>query len=196
MFWIRPLLLCFCVLTSYQVNAAVVSDVDVAEQITVSPSETKLHLNGAALRKMYFLVDVYVGGLYLEETSQDPDIIIASNTYKRMMFHVLLKRVSARRIANALNEALIINLTKDEHESLKPTIDRFLSLFDNRRFHKGDEAILDYLPGKGTLVRIPGREDTLLEGKAFYDALLKVWIGLQPVSNDFKAQILGFLDED
>ena len=196
MLWIRLLLLNVFVLASVHAKALVISDVEVADKVSFADTKAQLELNGAALRKKYLIVDVYIGGLYLENISQDPEQIIASDSHKRMMFHVLLKRVSARKVANALNEALVINITKDEHESLKPVIDQFLSLFDDIRLHRGDEVTIDYLPGEGTLVHIPGKEDALLEGKAFYDALLKVWIGLQPVSKDFKAQMLGTLDPE
>jgi hypothetical protein len=196
MVWFRNVLAGMLLAWSGSSFAALVSDVDVADKITLAEGEAELVLNGAALRKKYMIVDVYIGGLYLEQASRDPDTIIQTDGYKRMLFHVLLKRVSARKVANALNEALVINITKEEHNRLKPQIDDFLALFDDIRLHQGDEVTIDYLPGQGTLVHIPGREDTLLEGKDFYDALLKVWIGPQPVSKDFKQQMLGVMDED
>jgi hypothetical protein len=185
--------LCLCALN---LKAAMISDVEVADQIRFATDNAELSLNGAALRKKYMVVSVYIGGLYLEKPSHDPETIIKTNAHKRMMFHVLLKRVSARKVANALNEALVINITPEEANYLKPTIDRFLGLFDDIRLHKGDEVTIDYIPGTGTLVHIPGREDAVLEGKAFYDALLKVWIGPQPVSQDFKQQMLGTTSEE
>ena len=193
--WVCRAVIGLFVFASFQLNAALISDVEVADKIFISDSKAELVLNGAALRKKYMMINVYVGGLYLEKASTSPKSIISADTHKRMMFHVLLKRVSARKVANALNEALVINISKEEHQSLKPVIDIFLSLFDDIRLHKGDEVTIDYLPGKGTLVHIPGREDTFLKGKEFYDALLKVWIGPQPVSKDFKQQMLGGVDE-
>lgn len=195
MFWFRNATLAVALLCSWSLHAALISDVEVADTVSLESGQTQLVLNGAALRKKYLIVDVYIGGLYLEEASQDPDTIISADTYKRMMFHVLLKRVSARKVANALNEALVINISKEEHQVLKPQIDLFLSLFDDIRLHKGDEVTIDYVPGTGTIVHMPGREDAVLEGKDFYDALLKVWIGPQPVSKDFKQQMLGVMDD-
>ncbi|GLQ33047.1 chalcone isomerase family protein [Litoribrevibacter albus] len=192
---LRNALVGLLIMLSWSSHAAMISDVEIADDVSLGDGNAELHLNGAALRKKYLIVQVYVGGLYLEKTSKDPVEIIQADGYKRMLFHVLLKRVSARKVANALNEALVINISKDEHEMLKPQIDEFLSLFDDIRLHKGDEVTIDYLPGKGTLVHIPEKEDRLLEGKAFYDALLKVWIGPQPVSKDFKQQMLGVSEE-
>lgn len=195
MFWFRNTILAVVLFCSWSLHAALISDVEVADSISVENGQAELVLNGAALRKKYLIVDVYIGGLYLETPSQDPATIIRADTHKRMMFHVLLKRVSARKVANALNEALVINISKEEHQVLKPQIDQFLSLFDDIRLHKGDEVTIDYIPGTGTLVHIPGREDAVLDGKDFYDALLKVWIGPQPVSKDFKQQMLGAGDD-
>lgn len=194
--FLRTLLTSLILSWSFSVSALMVSDVDIADKVSVAKPQTELTLNGAAMRKKFLLVDVYIGGLYLEKPSHSPADIISSDSYKRMMFHVLLKRVSARKVANALNEALVINLTKEEHQILKPEIDQFLACFTDIKLHKGDQVTIDYIPGKGTLVHIPGAEDKIIKGKDFYDALLQVWIGPQPVSNEFKRQILGISDDD
>lgn len=193
--FLRTLLISLMLSWSLSASAVIISDVDIADKISVTQPRTELTLNGAAMRKKFLLVDIYIGGLYLEKPSHSPADIISSNSYKRMMFHVLLKRVSARKVANALNEALVINLTKEEHQTLKPEIDRFLACFTDIKLHNGDQVTIDYIPGKGTLVHIPGTPDTVIQGKEFYDALLQVWIGPQPVSNDFKRQILGISDD-
>jgi hypothetical protein len=87
------LLILFC---SPSVFALQVSDADFPNILPASTNQPELTLNGAALRELYLLVDSYAGALYLEQKSQDAETIINSNQHKKMLFHVLMKRVSAR----------------------------------------------------------------------------------------------------
>lgn len=164
--------------------------------VTFNPTlyETALHpkmrLNGAALRELYLLVDSYAGALYLEHPSNRAGQITQSQQHKRMIFHVLMKKVSARRIGNALREALLLNLTEQQHQELQQDIKTFLSFFEGN-LHKGDEVVFHYVPNKGTLVSISQQTKGWISGQGFMDAFLQVWIGQHPVSRDFKEKILG-----
>ena len=55
----------------------------------------------------------------------------------------------------------------------------------------GDVAQLAWEPGKGTVVRVNGKELGVVPDKDFADALLKVWLGGDPVQEDIKAGMLG-----
>ena len=59
---------------------------------------------------------------------------------------------------------------------------------------EGDETVFHYIPNVGTQIFIKDDYQTTIKGKAFFDALLKVWIGDVPVSRDFKTQILGRIE--
>ncbi|MGQ9496536.1 MAG: chalcone isomerase family protein [Thermoanaerobaculaceae bacterium] len=50
---------------------------------------------------------------------------------------------------------------------------------------------MTYIPGRGTTVTFGGKEVGTIEGKAFADALLAVWLGPKPPSADLKAGLLG-----
>lgn len=150
-----------------------------------------LSLNGASLRKTFMIVDTYVGGLYLENPSHDERQILESDEYKRMLFHVLLRKVTARKVARALKDALVLNISKEEQTKLEPSIDQFLSMFEGKLM-RGDEVNIDYIPGTGTRVTIDGVEKGVIPGKQFADALLSVWVGENPVGSSFKQEILGY----
>lgn len=170
--------------------AYTVVDVQLDTVIPATAKRPELTLNGASLRELYLLVDTYVGALYLEERSTDPETILNSETHKRMVFHVMMKKVGARRIANALQEALVMNITKEEHRKLTQDIDIMLSFFEGR-LHKGEESFFDYIPGVGTRVTLNNEVKGLIPGKDFYRALLSIWIGENPVGRNFKQDILG-----
>jgi hypothetical protein len=53
---------------------------------TVTIGKSILKLNGLGVRR-YMIFDVYVGGLYLEKPSSDPNEIVASSSTK----HIVLK---------------------------------------------------------------------------------------------------------
>ncbi|MFY0700419.1 MAG: chalcone isomerase family protein [Bermanella sp.] len=167
-----------------------VSDVNLSEVVPATAERPELYLNGASLRELYLLIETYVGALYLEQPSTIPEEIYNSETHKRMVFHVMLKKVGARRIANALQEALVMNITKDQHKELSDEIEQMLSYF-NGKMHRGEESYFDYIPGKGTQVIINNEVKGLIPGKDFYRAMLSIWIGENPVGRSFKDDILG-----
>lgn len=177
-------------LLPFSTQARTVSEINLAEELQIAEDSPVLSLNGASLRRTYMIVKTYVGGLYVETPSQNGEDLIQSDEYKRMLFHVLLKKVTARKVARALKEALVVNINKEEQERLKPEINQFISMFEGK-LHKDDEVNIDYIPGVGTKVTIAGEEKGIIPGKEFSDALLSVWVGEQPVSETFKEEILG-----
>jgi hypothetical protein len=181
----------FCsVLIANSTHAYSVSDVALPEVIPANAERPELRLNGASLRELYLLIKSYVGALYLEENSTDAQAILNSDTHKRMVFHVMMKRVGARRIANALQEALVVNLTEDEHQGLTKELEQMLSYFDGK-MHAGEEAIFDYIPGTGTRIIINGEVKGVIPGKDYFKAMLSIWIGDNPVGRGFKDDVLG-----
>lgn len=174
----------------HYVQAYEVADVQLAEVVPATAERPELKLNGAALRELYLLIKSYVGSLYLEQTSSDTDYILNSESHKRMVFHVMMKKVGARRIANALQEALVVNLSKKEHNELADELDQMLSYFDGN-MHAGEEAIFDYLPGKGTRITINGDVKGIIPGRDYFRAMLAIWVGENPVGHAFKEEILG-----
>ena len=171
-------------------SAYEVADINLSEVVPATAERPELHLNGASLRELYLLIETYVGALYLEHPSTDAQAILNSESHKRMVFHVMMKKVGARRIANALQEALVMNVTKEEHKELSEEIQQMLSYF-NGKMHRGEESFFDYIPGKGTQVTVNDEVKGVIPGKKFFRALLSIWIGENPVGRSFKDGILG-----
>lgn len=176
-------------------RAYTVADVNLPEVVPANAERPEMRLNGASLRELYLLVETYVGALYLENPSTDPQAIMNSESHKRMVFHVMLKKVGARRIANALQEALVVNITEEEHKKLSKHLEQMLSYF-NGKMHAGEQAVFDYLPGKGTQITINNEVKGIIPGKDYFKAMLSIWIGENPVGRDFKEDILGLNKPD
>lgn len=155
-------------------------------QDTVTAEGKTLKLNGAGLRKK-FVFDVYVGSLYLEETSPDASAILAKDGVRRVEMH-MLRDLSKEQIVEAIREGFEKN-SKDKLPALKDRLDKFIAQMPDK-VTKGQVLRLTYVPGKGTTVTGEG-EKTQIEGKDFADALFSVWLGAHPVDEDLKKGMLG-----
>lgn len=174
--------------------SSTVANVQFDDVIAANQTHPQMNLNGAALRELYLLIKMYAGALYLENKSSSPQEVIESEQHKRMVFHVIVNKVGARKLTSALQEALLLNITPKEHEQIQADLNVMLELFSGKLV-EGDETVFHYIPKVGTQVFIKDQYKATIKGKAFFDALLKVWIGDVPVSRDFKTQILGQLEQ-
>lgn len=170
-----------------------ISGVEMPDTIAATDTRPELKLNGAALRDLYAFIKSYVGALYLENPTQSAEQALNDPGHKRMVFHVMMRKVSARRIANALQEALLLNISKQEHDEIKDELEQMLAIFQGK-MKRHEEAQFDYIPGKGTQVTVNGQQKGLIKGDKFFTALLSVWIGDKPVNREFKHQILGIAE--
>lgn len=153
---------------------------------TVSVEGKTLTLNGAGLRtKVVF--KVYVGGLYVEKPSRDAAVLVSSDQVKRMHLSIL-RSLDSSKITEAISEGFDKN-SKAQLPTLKARLDRLNSLIPN--VEKGDQIVLTYVPGKGTVVSAKNVEKGVIEGKDFADALFSVWLGANPVQPDLKKALLG-----
>lgn len=179
-----------CVFSHTATQARSIDGFEFAEIMPANAERPELILNGAAVRNYYYMIDTYVGLMYLQRPSSLANEVIVDEGHKRMVYHILMKRVSGRRIAKALYEALQLNVSHEEAIALEDRLNQLVKMFDTKMV-RGDSGIVDYIPGVGTRVTIKNEVKGVIPGKDFYDALLKIWIGEQPVSNAFKEDILS-----
>jgi hypothetical protein len=74
-------------------------------------------------------------------------------------------------------------------EALKARLAKLATMIPN--VEKGDQILMTWVPGKGTVVSAKGAEKGVIEGKDFADALFAVWLGPTPVQADLKTALLG-----
>ncbi len=169
-------------------HARTLEGIDFPEVTAADYYYPQLTLNGAATRTYYYVVDMYVGLLYLQNPSTEPTDIFADESYKRMVFHTLLSRASGRRIGKALYESL--KLSPEEAAALGAPIEDVIDMFDVE-MNKGDETFIEYVPGEGTRIVVKGELRGEIDSKDLFNAFLGIWIGEEPFSEEFKAGILG-----
>lgn len=171
-------------ITTLPALAKEVAGVSLPETATVDGKT--LRLNGMGLRKKV-VFKVYVAGLYLETPSKDAASVISSDQVKRMQLSVL-RSLSSRQVSEAIEEGFEKN-SKASMAALKARLDKLATMIPN--VEKGDQILLTYVPGKGTVVSAKNVEKGVIEGKDFADALFSVWLGSNPVQEDLKAALLG-----
>ena len=150
---------------------------------------TVLHLNGAGIREKFFF-DIYIAALYLAEPSSDVEKVLSSAGEKQIVMHFLYSEVSKEKLVDAWNEGFEENVSKDMQATLKNRITAFNNMFVG--VTKNDVITLNYAPEKGTEVTIAGKAVGVVDGKDFNDALLKIWLGKEPVTSSLKKDLLRY----
>jgi hypothetical protein len=153
---------------------------------TVMLDDAELTLNGMGLRKKLW-VEVYVGGLYLPSASSDPDTVVEGPGAKKMVMHFLTNKATKKKMDSAWREGFEANSA--DHGAIESRVETFIGFFGDMKY--GDVVEMDLIPGKGTTVVVNGAEKGSIEGDDFAAALLRVWVGDTPPSDDFKAGVLG-----
>lgn len=166
------------------VSAGEVAGVKMADTVAVEGKALKL--NGMGLRKKV-VFKVYVAGLYLESSSKDAGAVISSDQVKRMQLSIL-RSLKAVQVTEAIEEGFEKN-SRAQMGALKPRLQKLNAMIPD--VVEGDQIVMTYVPGKGTVVFAKGAEKGVIEGKDFADALFSVWLGPSPVQENLKKELLG-----
>ncbi len=165
-----------------------IAGVNFDESIVVSGAAEKLQLNGLGIRYKFFF-KIYIAALYVESKTSNVDELINQPGAKRVIMHFLYDEVGKEKLISAWVEGFEDNLSGKKFAELKPRIDKFNNMFEAVK--EGDVVLLDYLPGKGTRVTIKGQQKGFIEGLDFNQALLRIWLGEEPVTDDLKEALQG-----
>lgn len=148
-----------------------------------------LVLNGAGIRsKMMF--KVYVAGLYLSRKLTEANAVIGDHSSKRISMH-FLREVSSEKLLHGMDEGFADNNNSTEMAAIEPQLKSFRQMMASaKEVKEGDVILLDYTPSS-TQVSLNGKVLGQLEGEAFNQALLRVWLGSSPVDAALKKAMLG-----
>lgn len=186
----KSLLFVLCTIASFYAQA----DVDIAGiryPDTVQASGESLTLNGVGLRKKLFF-KVYAAALYLPQKADTTTAVLNTAGARRLAI-VTLRDLTAAQFTDALREGFEKNLSPAELNALKPAIDQFsAALHGVGEAKEGTPIEIDFTPGVGTTLTVANqRIGEPIAGKAFQDALMRVWIGDKPAQDDLKQALLG-----
>ncbi len=185
----RTLALAFLMLAP-MVSAPPLADSAPVLEARVRMEGIELQLNGAGYRNYLFL-DVYQAALYLPRRLEDPRAVLGDDMPRRVRI-ALLRDISAERDAELLLGGLEDNNSPAELAAIRPQLDHFLTLIRALgTVPKGSVVLLDYLPRVGTRVWLNQRLLETVPGPAFNRAVLKIWLGEQPIQENLKKALLG-----
>ena len=173
--------------TPFSALALEVKGVKVDE--TAQVGGNALVLNGAGVRtKMVF--KVYVAALYLTQRQTDANTVISDTGNKRVSMH-FLRELSSEKLLHGMNEGFEDNNSAAEMTAIDAQMKAFRQMMTSAKVVKeGDVIVLD-LTSAGTQVSLNGKVLGVIEGAVFNQALLRVWLGRNPVDASLKKAMLG-----
>lgn len=163
-----------------------IAGLKIADHYTLA--DESLTLNGAGIRSKFF-VKVYVGALYMKNTTHDAQQALNSAGPKSMQMFILYKEIAAEKITKGWDDGIEDNLSKAEQKKVADQLKAFNALFPD--LHAGDRVDIDFIPGQGTSLTINKNKLGQIEGDDFFTALLTVWLGQDPADSDLKDGLLG-----
>ena len=158
---------------------------------SASVGGANLALNGAGIRYK-FVVKVYTAGLYLSGRAATPEAVLAATGAKRIHV-VMLRDIDANELGKLFTRGVEDNSPKSEMVQLIPGLLRMSQVFSEQKNLKaGDTFTNDWVPGKGTLIAVKGvQQGEPIKEQAFFNALLRIWLGSSPADYKLKEALLG-----
>ena len=182
----RILLFLLAMACSTAAGAATLVGVSVPD--TAQVANTDLVLNGVGLRTKVFF-KIYVGGLYLQQKSDSADAVVAHPGPDRILMHMIYE-VSRDQFSDAWEDDFKAN-NPDNYAAIEDQVKQFIAYFGDSK--KDDVITLDYVPGTGTQISWNGTFRGNIPGEDFHKALLRVFVGPKPPTEDLRDGLLGKL---
>lgn len=170
--------------------AAEVGGVKLDDTVQVASKELKLNGSGFRIKGVFF--KLYVAGLYLPQKATTAAEVMAMEGPRRMTL-VMQREISSEDFGNAFMKGLNENSDKKEKASIVNQTMAWGEMFASLPgLKKGDVLFLDWIPGTGTQAQLNGKKMAdALPGAAFYNAVLRIWLGDNPVDDALKPLLLG-----
>lgn len=150
-----------------------------------------LKLNGAGSRSAGAGKEVYTAGLYLPARSQSAEKTLASRQPKRVLL-VLNRDLKIGVLNAAFRDGIGLNATGAEMERLSPAIAKLEQVMKGvSEARAGERLALDFLPDGSVVVNFKGQDLETVPGPDIGPAMLSIWLGEVPVSDELKNAMLA-----
>lgn len=153
-----------------------------------------VQLNGAGIRHRATF-KIYTAGLYLVSKAATPEDVLASHGPKRIAI-TILPDINAEELGRLFVRGVEDNSSRGDLSALIPGLMRVSQIFsEQKQLKKGDAFEIDWIPSIGTVITIKGVEqDDPIKEVAFYNAVLRIWLGSAPADGKLKEALLGRSD--
>jgi len=153
---------------------------------TVSVHQKTLTLNGAGIRKKFF-VKVYVGSLYTERKVTTPAQLLADPGEKLVRMNFVHSKVEKEKIVEAFAEGLSNNSPEVARSAEAKA---FLSWF-TADFVAGDTVDIFLSPDGTVAASHNGKALGSVRSPALTQGVLLIWFGEKPADGGLKKGMLG-----
>lgn len=189
---IKWILTVFFLFVAFGQNALAADVGGVKLDDTTQLAGKELKLNGAGFRIKGIFFKLYVAGLYLPQKAGTPAEVQAIDGPRRMTL-IMQREISSEDFGNAFMKGLNENSDKKEKSSIVNQTMAWGEMFASLPgLKKGDVLYLDWIPGTGTQAMLNGKKmGDALPGVAFYNAVLRIWLGENAVDDALKPLLLG-----
>ncbi len=169
--------------------AAEISGVKLPDTVKVAGKE--LQLNGYGMRTK-FIVKVYATALYLQDKKSTVEEVMAAEGPRRVQL-VMMRDITSDDFGNAFMSGINNNLDSKDKTKIVTQISKFGEMFALLdALKKGDVLDLDWVPGQGTTCYLNGKRiGDVTPDVAFYNAILKIWLGNKPADASLKTKLLA-----
>ena len=175
-------------------GTAIAATVDVSGvklEDSISLKDSTLQLNGAGIR-FKAIFKVYTAGLYLGKKAGTPEEVLAATGSKRVTI-TMLRDIDANELGKLFTRGVEDNSPRAEFSQLVPGLLRMGQMFaDQKTLKTGDTFTIDWIPGTGTITTVRGAvQGDPIKEVAFFNALLRIWLGPSPADYRLKDALLG-----
>lgn len=150
----------------------------------------KVNLNGVAAGQVE-QARAYTAALYLVKPARTVGEALASPGPKRLQLQ-LQREISSQQLGSLLSRTLQANLPPTELSVCLPGLAQIGELMSaKKRLNPGDQLLFDGVMSQGTHITINGERVGLIKGAAFFDCLLKGYLGPQAVDPGLRQGLLS-----
>ena len=175
------------VLLALPADARRVAGMDIPE--ILESAGVPLILNGVGTRTRY-LLDVYVGGLYLQKRSTDAAAIMEADEQMAIKLWVVTGLITSDRMQKSIEDGFQRS-TRGNTAPFREKIDLLMGLYDDE-INDEDTFEFVYSPGQGLGVYKNGVYREVIDcGLPFKRAFFGIWLSDRPVQKSLKHSLLG-----
>jgi hypothetical protein len=180
---------CLAALLALPAAAVDVAGVNIADSVKLAGKDLKL--NGAGVRTRA-IFKVYAMGIYLGKKETTTEAVLAAAGPRRISI-VMMREVSGDDFGQAFMTGINNNSDKGEKGKFVNQMVKLGEVFQNvGGLKKGDALTVDWVPDKGIVIELNGKSiSDPLPDVAFFNAILKIWLGEKPADTSLKPQLLG-----
>ena len=174
--------------TSAQAQSADTVGVHYTQGIKVEGTPLTLNGTGVSYRAV---AKLYTVGLYVPQKTNKAEIVLSTNGPKELRF-VMLQGMRVDEIGKVITKGIEANSSREEFFRLIPAIRTMGEQFSRiRRMNANDVLSVEYVPKRGTMFYVNGAPVGLpIEDATFFPAVLRVWLGTNPTTQDLKDALL------